>query len=621
MGNKQPSFRIGLQLQDSKNEAEAGQVLEGRVYLSVAKQSHLSHVEGIHLLLQGWEQSAVRKGGSSSHHNTSSSSSHRSSASATTSSTPVHTATSTIAKIDHAIVKVSEIKVGQYEYVFRWRLPEHLPSSMRCQSKDYSSSFCEIRYTLTAYLAGAATTKHTGKREEANTLPSSSVTLVVFATPPSSHEALQLHRPIYAQLQDYPISTCWFWSKGKLCMGWQVADGNLSCPGDVVNVEVFGSNQSRTSVQYFIVKCMETVQWKLEQTGENARASDSRSMACTRTLCEQRLSTDYCANWQAKSGYGLLSGSSHTNSNSNNDYHHAPNAPLRTQLVIPTDAHDYYSGRLLTVRHTLVVTACMKGWATSSPESASELIMMRKLPPIIPAATSASFATNPDILEAHVVDTITSGPVVDDPIAIPMAQAFLINDELQAAHALGVTPSAPDESLDFSSASNAAYSDVAFSSRPYSDYPQPDMQQLETLIRESPGSLSVLLDGDDDSWKMLVRNLSPRDYCRLVQVATASNANDGAAASMTSVAKDLAQCMGHKLECRHLLACLYTLDEDERCQVLKIVGPMVSDLAEHRRTIEQELNPRELELFQSALTKIHEISRILYIHVMIAASS
>lgn len=580
MGNK-PSFRIGLKL--DSNDFVAGQVLEGRVYLSVDKKSQLEQVEGIHLRLEGWEQAVVRKdengGGTQGR------------GAHAPSSGGVQTSTRTIVLLDYAIVKVKEIKVGQYEYVFRWRLPTDLPSSMHCKKRDNSTSFCEIRYTLTAYLEASSHSSVTrSSHPKRDPLPKSMVNLSIAAR--TSQQVIKSRRPIRAPLEDYPVTTCLFWNKGTIAMGWQV-DSNVTCPGESVAVTVVGSNKSRNDVKYVSVKCVEKVQWKSVQ-GQRALQKIAQ-----RTLCERHISVEdnsLWKPWQSSSHAGLLNG---------DDYNSRHRDALLAQLVLPSDARDSYQGQLVTVNHTLVVSVHTRGWATTSPESTLGILVVRQLPPPPTApsldsstVTSSWTSTADDSLRnAQAIPManayIASCPVVEDPVEIPMAEAILIDDELQAAHvdqeylhrSQSISPSAPDEQWDRDGRATNSYS------RGYSDLARPDMDQLETLIRESPDSLPLLLE--DDLWRVLVQNLTPRDFCQLCQAAPMD-------AQAGRVGKELAVCMGRRFESRYLLACLWGLPELRRYELLMTTSPLVTDFDANRSAIEQELSPRELSMMRNA---------------------
>jgi hypothetical protein len=576
MGNK--PFRVALKVEKLQYESE--EVIKGRVYLSVDKKAQLDGVDGIHLRFEGWEQIAVHDSGNH-HHNASQNSRER----------RVESSTNTLIRVDYPIIKRDQLKVGQYEYAFQWRLPADLPSSMHCKKKDSSVSFAEIRYTLTAYLAGPSKTK--------NGLPKSDISLNIMAKPPR-----RTTRQIIADVEEYPVNSCMFWSKGKVRLGWH-AESDVVCPGGHLDVEVLGDNKSSREISYVSVKCIETVKWKSPES--------SHSKAVTRTLCEKRLSVEDRICWMPS--LGLAARGEHSN------YDPLHDEAMRTQITIPHDARDSYTGRLVTVRHMLVVCVETRGCATNSPESAFEVKIMRRLPraettPTVPPSTTPSLpmprttttaattATLNHIPEAQVVFS-EWGPVVEDPVEVPLAQAVLLDEELDLAHQQQarspIVPSAPDESLDVLTGSSTT---TTIANSP-SNFALPDLNQLLTLVRDAPSNLPVVLE-DDIMWVRVVQKLSPRDFGRVVAQA-------GPQASST-VAHVLAMSMHPRFQCRHVLACLWTLPDDneasvsvasnmdeQRREILQQTAPLISDLDTNQTNLEQELTPEEVAVFRRAI--------------------
>jgi len=145
-----------------------------------------------------------------------------------------------------------------------------------------------------------------------------------------------------------------------------------------------------------------------------------------------------------------------------------------------------------------------------------------------------------------------------------------------------VQPTAPDESLRFQDGDgyNA----------------EPNLDQLSVLVADSPENLEVVVQ--DAAWATLVQNLSPRDYCGVLQSAISG----GNVAKVPAVARTLAATMRTRFQCRHLLAALWTLPDYVRMEALRQTVPFVSDLTpSNRAAIERELSPKELVHFRTAL--------------------
>ena len=146
MGNQQA--KVGLRL--DKETYEAGGVITGRVYLSLPKKNG-SNIEGLHLLFTGIEYAQVaRKQKSHHHHNK-----HHNNEPIIEKSIHV------LVRNDFPLVDLRTVPTGQYEYPFELPVPAELPSSVKCHDNTNKKSFCEIRFTLMAYLVQQGTPQQT----------------------------------------------------------------------------------------------------------------------------------------------------------------------------------------------------------------------------------------------------------------------------------------------------------------------------------------------------------------------------------------------------------------------------------------------------------------------------
>lgn len=139
MGNK--PFKIAVRLDDN-GVCEAGQVISGKVYLSIGRLFEVKKLRGIHLLLNGVERTDVavlpgtfeydkrRRSGKPL----------------------VESSTHTLVRIDYPLVDLTGISRGQYEYPFQLPLRDDLPASLQCAMGERDRSFCAVQYTLTAYV-------------------------------------------------------------------------------------------------------------------------------------------------------------------------------------------------------------------------------------------------------------------------------------------------------------------------------------------------------------------------------------------------------------------------------------------------------------------------------------
>lgn len=548
MGNK--PFRLALKL--DKTQYDAGDVIKGQVYLSVDKEASLSNVEGIHLLLEGYEHVEV------DHHHHHGHDHHSHNRRVNSTDSLVDRSTNTLVHTDYPIVKAAELKVGQYEYGFQWKLPPDLPSSLFC-AKSGSRSSAEIRYTLTAYL------KTTRRHSRRDTLPRGDCALCIRAKP-----SAVLRQQLLMEKESYPIRGCLFWNVGQIHLGF-MASSDTASPNDTIALQVVGDNQSPAKVDRITCRLIETVTWL------STSRHKEKTRTVTRTLAEQHLAIHGLACWQT---WYNPNAANHTRFLALP----APETTPAVNLKVPSDTRDSYSGRLIQVRHLLSVTVETHGCNGASPESSCQIRIVKRAAP----ETSSSQPENTYIPVAQVLST-EWGPVVADAVEIPEAAAVLLDEELavpvyaqrRADSGVAMAPSAPDESL--------LLEQIPFSDEP-NKYSETDLHQLLTLVRETPESLTVALQ--DGSWTILAQNLTPHDYGRVVVAAGPSGA---------AVANTLARAMRRRFECRHVLACLWTIPERMRMGLLHETAPLASDLAWNKVEIENELSPKELIHFRSAL--------------------
>jgi Arrestin (or S-antigen), N-terminal domain len=137
MGNK--PIKLGLKLEKAKYQA--GETISGKVFLSANVVD--KDVSGVHLQLLGVEHVEIREDTNEGNSRT-------------------HVSTHAIIKSEYPLV--NGVQSGDYEYNFNWKIPPELPGSLYCcrdgdnrssSGGDRNTSFCEISYTLTAYVANS----------------------------------------------------------------------------------------------------------------------------------------------------------------------------------------------------------------------------------------------------------------------------------------------------------------------------------------------------------------------------------------------------------------------------------------------------------------------------------
>lgn len=554
MGNK--PCRIAIRIDEPQRAHRAGELVSGRIYFSATNKTDLSSFQGINLVLEGHEQVVLARNQESKHEY---------SRRVHESDPHVERSAKVLVRTEYPIARFEDgnkLKAGQYEYPFRWRLPADLPSSMHCGKRGKSDvyNFAEIRYTLSAKIV----VPNLRIFESINGNKIDSITLNVAARG-SDYPG----QPIPVQTEDYPINTCFFWRNGSIRMGWD-AGSDVCFPGSTLSVKVFGENQSPVPVRSLVVKLVETV---------NVQTSHyEMKKSFPRTIALERMSVENINCWKSR-----------------DNRRHASSEAIRSHLFnlkIPSDVRDSYGGDLIQVRHTLVVTAETPGLCTvTSPESSYQIHIARQItgdPTPITIPTDPPF--NPDYQPMHMAEAEILPPdwtpvVANDVVVLPEACAVLV-DEGAHQHATDESPAAtPVRTMSpptFRSASTGVSSGLVG---------VPTIDQLGQLVANCPENLSAVLN-NDTAWTTLVQNLTPRDYCSVVERA---------GTKAPAVARTLAVTMGPSMKTRHLLACLYALpDSVHRMEVLRQTAPLASDVSNNLSLIEQELAPHELIHFRAA---------------------
>jgi hypothetical protein len=609
MGNQQT--KIGVRLDQSR--LEAGEVVTGRVYLSLPPpQQAKAAFSGLHLRFYGEEYSQIARKRSGKED-------------------LLEKATQVLVHNDYPLVDLRGVRPtksnGQYEYPFQFRLPSQLPSSMLCTSGGSHASkrsFCEIRYHLEAYLS----LPNGGLSRHASKIP-----VHVRAARQTN---IRANDPVFMDPETFPVTSCCFWNKGSVSLGWQ-ADRSTVGPGEMVKVEARGQNRSQLDVESLTAQWVETVTW---QTGNGRGKQHARTSR--RTIVEQRLSVDpHSSPWTARDvlrGYnnGLVQG---------DDILQNSQIPLRFSLRLPEDARTTYTGASVQVQHILLVRINTAGGiTTTSPELASRVRVERSSSSTAPQPifeSTVPVATVVGIPTYDAVDAMPSydmddqqpammvqaqllppdwNPVQAPTVVIPEAAAVVMDeDTLPPSATTTYLASAPPEDLLYNhhpsvaspSVPSAAFhasapSESLLSSTPRasSHWSEPavasdsdrnaPLQQLRTMIVESPENLTALLA--DASWAGFVQGLDPRDFCALVSVASPPSA-------AANVARTLATTMRPAFQCRHIVACLWALPAETRMVVACAVAALPSDWDMARGAIEQELRGTELAQFQAAASR------------------
>lgn len=257
--------------------------------------------------------------------------------------------------------------VGHYEYPFRYRLPDHLPNTILCTHHD-RRSLAQVSYTLTAYL-GSADPNQDRAQIQASTPVFLKAQCDVATVTDSRY-------PLVVETKPFPVAAGCLGSKGKVHLGWQL-DRTTACPGGTVVVHVLGENRSKRAVHHMGIRLVERILWK---TPGDQTWMASRKKTMERTLVERSIPmTRSPGPWQPLS------------QPSRDPNHETSPLTMSVPLKIPHESRVSYVGRLLEVRHTLIVTALVKRGCTASwPESSGPIRIM----PALHGSGSSSDLTN-----------------------------------------------------------------------------------------------------------------------------------------------------------------------------------------------------------------------------------
>jgi hypothetical protein len=557
MGNA--PVKIGIRLE--KNVVEAGNVLKGRVYLSV--QSRDQQARGVHLVLKGDEKSLIRR------NETARDRDHRYS----------HSTSSSILHMDVPLTSFPTglVPSGQYEFPFEWPLPENLPSTMNCQLGD---SRCSIEYHLTAYLDNSGSL---------SILPdySSQVTVTVVGSSRGEFVGTQM------DLENYAIKSCCA-HRGTMTMGWD-ADTIVAAPGGTINVGIVGKNDSIVELKYLQAKLVETVTWSADGHNETivGEIALSEIYVTDNTLWTPLLSLP-SRRERRHHHYETMDG--HFGAEILDNRYVA-------QLQLSQNARDSYLGNLIRVRHSLVVTAVTPGaCCVTSPESSVLVTVQRRMPTGTTTAYASAVAPTPaTVFEDQMITPSAPMELVSTYQEPPMAVAEMLpNDWTPQESEVVVIPA--------NSVIVQSTATVHRNVSPHPTAPQENLLRDSHQIARSLVELQAMLANSKTPSATLeqklqnpvilatIENLSPHEFMETLKASSRQDAD------YIRNARLLASAMVPHFYCRHVLACLWSLPHPTRFLVLREVAPLASDMDTQRSSVERELDPNELAEFRAALT-------------------
>jgi len=454
MGNS--SYTLAIQTEEANYSA--GDLVNGRVYLSVSEPS--IDCEALIIHFHGQELAKVHY---TSHH-------HDSTDRGDNSCDHYETHKETILDENYTVHSFAssnnQIPRGQYEFPFQMQIPNDLPSSMHCTS---GKSRCEVRYNLTAVMQKPSLGR--GVRNPfRGSLSSKPIILYINRNPNNTHCILPgrngngtgnsignktLHFISETQRINYwcCINRGFMEVHAQLAKnltGEENSRSDANIPVDAYTgvatltpevqymVPLIVSNQSTTSVNSVRLELIENVKWKPKY----------REASSSNSIIRKSINDCTVASWKGRESM----------------FHFA----------IPWSARDTYQGRLIEVKHILRIKAitecCMTNPSTemcitiTRPFLESDLSIPHRVeggPMLSPLDETEAPSESPlDDDEPMIVEAITLPddwtPHTADMVSLPVATVVGVSNESNegAAHAAvawaeGVTypvlPTAPQK--------------------------------------------------------------------------------------------------------------------------------------------------------------------------------
>jgi hypothetical protein len=425
---------ISVGLRTEKTSYRAGDHVNGTVYVSVNQQAQ--PIRAIVLQLEGREHALV--------HYTSNETHHEGRREETRVRDHYDESNITFSKMEYPLQTFpnGQIRKGQYEFPFSFKLPQNLPSTMNCRR---GQSHCSVEYKLTATFAKPSTNLFSSN-------PSSEQKLNISAQPPL--DATLENTSLMLPVNEVPVITCCCDNKGTMVLQAQFNKTTVK-PMDTISVQFRCQNESSVKVKRVQVQLESRITWNGHHGSRNecvkqvldCREHDAAQFPELAKLHSRSLGG-------GRSRRTTVSYSAPGMFPYDTDWRHAT-------VQVPRTVHDSYNGHAVQVRHTLTVQMLTKGCCTNDVDATAMVQVFQNLPPnantmvhgsssaTVPSAPSSvydesnavgivkpvqpsappSWKDNDDqFVKAHghhTIPTATATPIVSDYVfdASPMVQA------------------------------------------------------------------------------------------------------------------------------------------------------------------------------------------------------
>jgi Arrestin (or S-antigen), N-terminal domain len=563
MGNSAPRIAIRV----DHDAIVAGNTLRGRIFLS-ANGSADHSARGIKMTLYGFEQSIIvreqNKNGNMQ---------------------KVRECVKSSIIDNDATIKTFSTGVipgGQYEIPFEWQIPDWLPSTMKCSDRIDDCS-CSIEYYLKVYLDRFDCF---GEKSEV----SSTIPISIFGASNSKESK------IIMDCERFNLKACCCSNRGVITMGWD-ASSTVVAPGERITVGIIGKNDSIEKVQHLLAEVIETITW----------TANGHSKNHVRNVASKKFEIDRNALWLPISKLP-------TRYEMRNLHYEA--IPLDNNpeilagkkvgnFILNHDTRDSYDGKVIEVRHSLVITAVTPCCITSPQSSALIRVQRCTLNSSIPNATpfpSAPISEDDILLPSSQIESkATDQPPLalaeilptnwnpqESCLVVIQSNSMIpqdVNTELFVPYQDEGQPSAPEETI---------------WNQSYEVQSQNSFLDIQRLFKETRSlSDAFALSISQPELVTTFQSLSPHEFIETLKLVDDVTLPGESQASTN--ARLLALFMGQNFRCCHALACLWGLPDPTRFEVFREVIPLASDLASHKKSFEKELTPKEMEVFREAL--------------------
>ena len=254
-------------------------------------------------------------------------------------------------KIPITTIVSGRIPPGRYEYPFQCTVPDNWPPSIHFR---YNNFIYGIRYIMSVGIQHSY--------PQSNTLLDCLTTEgLVIAACAVAEKQLENESKFAIEPEFFPIQSCCSYI-GSILLGFDISS-TVMAPNTVVNIGILGKNSSVVEVQYLKAQLVQIV---------------------THGQITVKVNVIVQTNIGASSAWDPLDISTFKNDDhrySNPTFAEIKSSRVQGQLRVPHDAMESYQGKLIQIKHALVITAVTTGnLFVTSPQSTISVQVQQNAP-------------------------------------------------------------------------------------------------------------------------------------------------------------------------------------------------------------------------------------------------